>query len=208
MENKTLYDISPTISPKTAVFPGDTPFQQDYLLKIENGNNLDLSSIKTTVHIGAHTDAPRHYHAKGLSIDQRELQYYLGEAQVIEVNCKRGSRITPKHLTQDIKAKRILFKTNSYPDPEHWNDDFVALSAELIDFLAQKKVILVGIDTPSVDPANDEQLESHKCIYKNNMAILEGIVLNEVNEGLYNLICLPLKIKGADASPVRAILLA
>lgn len=207
LENKILYDISPTISPKTAVFPGDTPFQQDYLLKIENGNNLDLSSIKTTVHIGAHTDAPRHYHSEGVSIDQRELKYYLGEAQVIEVHCKPGCRITPEYLTQDIKASRVLFKTNSFPDPEHWNSDFVALSAELIDFLAQKKVVLVGIDTPSIDLASDEQLESHKCIYKNNMAILEGIVLNEVNEGLYNLICLPLKIAGADASPVRAILL-
>jgi len=207
LENKILIDISPTISPKTAVFPGDTPFSQDFLLKIEKGNNLDLSTIKTTVHIGAHTDAPSHYHAEGVSIDKRDLSYYIGGVQVVEVNCAAGARIKPEHLTQNISARRVLFKTNSFPDPNQWNDDFVALSVELIEFLAFKKVILVGIDTPSVDAANDNFLTSHKCIYKNNMAILEGIVLKDVEPGLYDLICLPLKIAGADASPVRAVLI-
>lgn len=207
LENKILFDISPTISSKTAVFPGDTPFQQDFLLKIAKGNNLDLSTIKTTVHIGAHTDAPCHYHAEGESIEKRNLKYYMGAAQVIEVHCPRGSRILPQHLTQNINASRILFKTNSFPDPDHWNNDFVALSAELVEFLARQKVVLVGIDTPSVDLAKDEFLESHKAIYKHNMAVLEGIVLKDVDSGLYDLICLPLKIAGADASPVRAVLL-
>ena len=207
LENKIVFDISPLISPQTAVFPGDTPFQQDFLLKIANGKNLDLSTIKTTVHIGAHTDAPSHYHADGVSIEKRELKYYLGPAQVIEVNKARGSRLYPDDLTQNIMAPRVLFKTNSFPDPNHWNNDFVSLSAELIEFLAAKNVILAGIDTPSVDPANDEGLESHKAIFRYDMAILEGIVLTSVPEGIYDLICLPLKIAGADASPVRAILL-
>lgn len=207
MENKIIIDISPTISPNTAVFPGDTPFQQNFLLKIEKGSNLDLSTIKTTVHIGAHTDAPSHYHAEGVTMEKRDLKYYIGPAQVIEVACPRGTRILPQHLTQNIMASRVLFKTNSFPDPNRWNDDFVSLSAELIEFLAAKKVVLVGIDTPSVDLAGDELLESHKCIYKHNMAILEGIVLKDVDSGIYDLICLPLKIAEADASPVRAILL-
>ena len=207
LENKILYDISPLISAKSAVFPGDTPFQQEFLLKISSGSHLDLSTIKTTVHIGAHTDAPNHYSATGESIEKRDLSFYLGPAQVIEVNCPRGSRILPQHLTQDIKATRILFKTGSFPDVNQWNNDFVALSQELIEFLAAQKVVLVGIDTPSVDLADDQLLESHKTIFRFNMAILEGIVLQEVESGLYDLICLPLKIEGADASPVRAILL-
>lgn len=207
LENKILIDISPVISSKTAVFPGDIPFQQEFHLKIERGHNLDLSSIKSTVHIGAHTDAPCHYDEKGLSIEKRDLRYYIGSAQVIEVACARGERIFPHHLTQDIKAKRVLFKTNSFPNPDQWNDDFVALSTELIEFLARNEVILVGLDTPSVDLAQDQSLESHKSIYKHDMAILEGIVLKDVDAGLYDLICLPLKIAGAEASPVRAILL-
>lgn len=207
LENKILFDISPLISAKTAVFPGDTPFQQDFLLKIKNSDNLDLSTIKTTVHIGAHTDAPSHYNADGESIETRSLKYYIGAAQVIEVNCQRGSRIRVQDLTQNIKAPRVLFKTGSFPDPELWNDDFVALSSELVEYLASQKVVLVGIDTPSIDPSNDVGLESHNAVYKNNMAILEGIVLTSVEAGLYDLICLPLKISGSDASPVRAVLL-
>lgn len=207
LENKILFDISPLISPETAVFPGDTPFQQEFLLKIEAGNNLDLSTIRTTVHIGAHTDAPSHYHASGDSIEKRELKYYLGAAQVIEVRCARGSRIRKKDLTQNINAPRVLFKTSSFPDSNRWNGDFVSLSAELVEYLASQKVILVGIDTPSIDPSVDEKLESHSAVFKHNMAVLEGIVLTAVEPGLYDLICLPLKISGSDASPVRAVLL-
>ena len=207
INERQIIDISPVISEKTAVFPGDTPFSHDFLMQINQGDNLDLSTIKTTVHIGAHTDAPSHYHEKGVSIAERDLSYYVGACQVIEVSLPRGERIRPRHLTQDIKAPRVLFKTKSFPNPNQWNSDFVALSAELIEFLAIKKVILVGIDTPSVDLAEDKLLESHKTIYKHNMAILEGIVLDHVASGDYDLICLPLKIAKADASPVRAVLL-
>lgn len=208
LEGRTIIDISPVISSKTAVFPGDTPFEQNFLLKIDSGHNIDLSTIKTTVHIGAHTDAPRHYHADGVSMAEQKLNYYIGSAQVIEVFVGKGQRITLKDLTHvDIKATRVLFKTSSFPNPNTWNDDFVSLSAELVNYLATKKVILVGIDTPSIDLANDQILESHTAVYKNNMAILEGIVLSEVSVGLYDLVCLPLKIADADASPVRAVLI-
>ena len=207
INERQIIDISPVISEKTAVFPGDTPFSHDFLMQINQGDNLDLSTIKTTVHIGAHTDAPSHYHEKGVSIAERDLSYYVGACQVIEVSLPPSDRIRPVHLTQDIKAPRVLFKTKSFPNPNQWNSDFVALSAELIEFLALKKVILVGIDTPSVDLAEDKLLESHKTIYKHNMAILEGIVLDHVASGDYDLICLPLKIAKADASPVRAVLL-
>lgn len=195
------------ISPRTAVFPGDTPFSQEFLLKTSKGANLDLSTIKCTVHIGAHTDAPSHYHSQGITMEKRDLKLYLGPAQVIEVQCAKGGRIRPADVKTEILAPRVLFKTQSFPNPEKWNGDFTALSAELIEWLALKKVRLVGIDTPSVDPAEDRLLESHTAIFKHDMAILEGIILNEVPAGLYDLISLPLKIEGSDASPVRAVLL-
>lgn len=208
LENKIVFDISPVISSRTAVFPGDTAFSQTQLLSFKNGQHLDLSSIQTTVHIGAHTDAPSHYHADGISIEKCDLKNYIGSAQVIRVECKPGARIGLADLKQKaISEERILFRTDSFPDPDKWNDDFVSLSAEVIDYLAAQKVKLVGIDTPSVDPAQDQNLESHKAIYKNKMSVLEGIVLSEIPEGLYELICLPLKIEGSDASPVRAVLL-
>jgi arylformamidase len=200
-------DISPLIHARTAVFPGDTAFSHTVNLSLKAGDNLDLSEIKTTVHIGAHADAPSHYHLKGETIDQRSLTPYMGSAQVIEVNISRGKRITQNDFNQKILAPRVLFKTNSFPNPDLWNGDFNSFSPELIHHLHKEGVELVGIDTPSVDPADDKELSSHQALYQTNMAVLEGIVLNNVSEGLYDLIALPLKILGADASPVRAILL-
>jgi arylformamidase len=135
------------------------------------------------------------------------LSAYLGNCQVIEVDIDRGSRIYPSDLMQKINAPRVLLKTNSFPDPNHWNSDFNACSAELIEHLHKNGVILVGIDTPSVDPSDDKALESHNKIYDSKMAILEGIVLTGVETGNYQLIALPLPIMEADASPVRAILI-
>jgi arylformamidase len=202
------YDISPEISSDTAVFPGDRAFSRKVSMDFGKGHNLVLSEIHSTVHIGAHVDAPIHYHSKGVAIHQRPLDYYLGSCQVISLKLSRGERIQPKHLKNvAVTARRVLFKTGSFPDPKSWNGDFNSLSPELVNYLAEKNVVLIGIDTPSIDPAEDKALESHQAIFKNDLAILEGIVLDEVPEGHYTLIALPLKLKDADASPVRAVLL-
>ena len=202
-----IFDISPLISAETAVFPGDQKFTRQVSFDFKNQDHLLLSSIQTTLHIGAHTDAPNHYAPNGESIAQRSLEYYLGPAQVISVNIPRGTRIKPDDLKQNkILAPRVLFKTNTFPSSNRWNEDFAALSLELVEFLSAQGVQLVGIDTPSVDLGDDKILQSHKMIYKKNMSILEGIVLSEVPDGLYTLISLPLKIAEADASPVRAVL--
>jgi arylformamidase len=105
-----------------------------------------------------------------------------------------------------IQAPRVLFKTGSFPDPEHFNTDFCSLSPELVDHLAQAGVVLVGLDTPSVDPVDSKALQAHNAIYRADMAILEGVVLDAIAPGVYTLIALPLKIEGGDASPVRAVL--
>lgn len=173
----------------------------------KQGDNIGLSSFTTTPHIGAHTDAPNHYHAAGVGMSQRSLEYYLGDCQVIAVNVPRGERVRLKDFaSKNILAPRVLFKTLSFPNPNQWNGDFNSLSGEVIDALAQKGVRLVGIDTPSIDPAEDKDLESHQRVHAHDMAILEGIVLEQVPEGLYQLIALPLKMKNLDASPVRAVL--
>lgn len=199
-------DISPLISSEIAVFPGDTPYENTYLFDFKAGANFSLSKINSTVHLGAHADAPFHYHPEGKTIDEVSLDYYLGSCQVVEVNLKKAKRIMPEDICNiEIQHKRILFKTNSF-NPFQWSSDFNALSCELISMLYEKGVILVGIDTPSIDLAEDKELACHHAIYNHRMAILEGLVLNDVKAGIYNLIALPLKLKGAEASPVRAIL--
>jgi arylformamidase len=109
-------------------------------------------------------------------------------------------------LSGPIQAPRLLLATGTFPDPEQFNQDFAALSPELIDFLHEHRVILVGIDTPSVDLFDSKDLPVHKAFLRYDMAILEGLALRDVPEGLYELIALPLKLVGFDASPVRAIL--
>ena len=128
MLSERIIDISPVISPRIAVWPGDVPFSQRYLCRIDEGANLDLSSITTTVHVGAHTDAPSHYAGGGAGIAERSLSMYLGPCQVIAVDVPRGERILPAHIGTDIVAPRVLLATGSFPDPDVFNADFNSLS--------------------------------------------------------------------------------
>ena len=132
-----IIDISPIISPSIAVFPGDKPFSSKEAHKFRKWRSFNALIYKSTVHLGAHTDAPCHYKG-GESIESAKLNNYIGTAQVIEVTIERGQRISVKDIgNQEILAPRILFKTNSFPDPNNWNNDFNALSPELVDFLRQ-----------------------------------------------------------------------
>lgn len=202
-----IHDITPLVSPRIAVWPGDVGFSREVACSIADGANIDLSAIRTTVHLGAHTDAPSHYVRDGVGIAQRPLELYVGPCQVISVSTARGSRIMPEDFTVAVSAPRVLFRTLSFPDPDTFNEDFCSLSPELIEELAEQGVRLVGIDTPSIDPFSSKDLPSHLAVARHDMGILEGVVLSSVADGLYTLVALPLKIEGADASPVRAVLL-
>lgn len=203
-----ILDVSPTLHPGVAVWPGDVAFSREIACTIAGGANLDLSAIRTTVHVGAHADAPSHYAAGAPAIDARPLELYLGPCQVIAVDVPRGTRIRPEHVHDAIVAPRVLFATGTFPDPDAWNDDFASLSPELVSWLHDRGVRLVGIDTPSIDPMASKALESHTAVAGRDMAVLEGLVLTGVPPGRYTLVALPLKLAGADASPVRAVLLA
>src|SRR5213595_1173878 len=124
-----LIDISPLIDSTIHVWPGDTPYVQTVNLDMEAGANLTLSDIRTTVHVGAHADAPSHYVADGADIAARALDFYIGRCAVVQVEVERGQRITPEHIAgKPIGAPRVLFRTGTFPDPRHWNDDFASLS--------------------------------------------------------------------------------
>jgi arylformamidase len=202
----TLHDITPLICPSLAVWPGDTPVSREVLLDMARGDNLTLSTLRATVHLGAHADAPSHYGADAPTIERRALDYYLGPCEVMRINVPRGVRITPAMLPGAARAARLLLATGTFPDPQRWNKDFAALAPELVDHLHSQGVRLVGIDTPSVDLFDSKDLPAHQRFLADDMAILEGLVLRDVPEGLYELIALPLKLAGFDASPVRAVL--
>jgi len=201
-----LYDISPPISPAIAVWPGDTPASREVLLDMKRGDNLTLSTLRATVHLGAHADAPSHYGRDAATIDQRPIERYLGPARVLRVRAERGRRIPPDALPARIECERLLLATGTFPDPTAFNRDFAALAPETIERLHAEGVVLVGIDTPSVDLFDSRELPTHQACLSCDMAILEGLVLDAVEDGIYELIALPLRLVGFDASPVRAAL--
>jgi arylformamidase len=201
-----LYDITPAVTAALAVWPGDTPPSREVLADLKRGDTITLSTLRATVHLGAHADAPSHYGRDADSIESRPLDLYLGPCRVVRIPTPRGHRVPPSAIPANVANERVLIATSSYPDPYAFNDDFAALDPATVDLLHARGVRLVGIDTPSVDPFSAKTLDAHARFLAHDMAILEGLVLAHVPEGLYELIALPLKLEGFDASPVRAVL--
>jgi arylformamidase len=205
--DRKLWDISPTIGPGFPVFPGDTPFAQRWTWVLNDSCPVNVSEIVMSPHTGSHTDAPLHYDATGAAIADLSLDTYLGPCRVVHA-IDAGALIEPGHFAGQLHATppRVLFRTCMASLLDRWNPDFTAIAPASIDLLHEHGVRLIGIDTPSLDPADSKSLPSHQRVRIHGMAILEGIVLDDVPAGDYELIALPLKIAGGDASPVRAVL--
>ncbi|MCP4592456.1 MAG: kynurenine formamidase [bacterium] len=201
-----LYDISPPIDAALQVWPGDVPPTREVLADMAAGDAVTSSALRATAHLGAHADAPSHVGRDAPTIDQQSLELYLGPCQVIRVKVGHGSCITPELVPTPIDASRVLFATGTYPDPTRFNEDFAGLAPETVDWLHERGVRLIGIDTPSIDVYTATELPAHHRLLHNSMASLEGLQLDEVPEGRYELIALPLRLVGFDASPVRAVL--
>lgn len=201
-----IIDISPLVSPRIHVWPGDVPYKSEKSMRLRDGAGIDLGSLHSTYHVGAHTDSPQHYHPEGVDAASLPLDAYTGPCQVIEVDAVRGERFGWDQLRERPSSPRILFKTGTFPNPEDWNEDFAAPEPELIDRLGAMKTRLVGFDTPSTDLFHSTGLEAHQILFKHGMMNLEGLVLHHVEPGHYTLIALPLRLEDADASPVRAVL--
>lgn len=201
-----IHDITPPVTPNLRVWPGDTPPSREVLLDMQTGDNITLSTLHSTVHAGAHADGPNHYGKDAPAIHERDLNYYIGPCQVVRADVPRGARVGKEHLMDVITEERVLIATGTYPDPTHFNEDFAGLQPDLVAWLNQRGVRTIGVDTPSVDLFTSKDLPAHQMFLQCDMAILEGLVLKDVEPGRYELIALPLKLVGFDASPVRAVL--
>ncbi len=199
-----IIDISPPLTPESALFPGEAKLRREIQCSLEKGDVITLSSLHSSVHVGAHADAPSHTVKGTATIDQVDLNTYLGECFVL--NCEKASLITEKVAEKAIgKSKRILFRTLTHK-PNEFEKHFCTFDPSAIELLGKNGVILVGIDTPSLDIPSSKDLPAHKKLVSCGMRNLENLVLDHVAEGIYELIALPLKLVGFDASPVRAIL--
>lgn len=158
-----------------------------------------------STHSGTHADAPLHYAENGLDAAGMTLDPYIGECLVIDARAVTGA-IGVGDLPHIDSVDRVLFRTwDSFPH-DAWRSDWKPIAAETIEWLALQGVKLVGTDAPSVDPQDSKTMEAHKAVLKRDMRILEGLVLDDVPPGRYELIALPLKIGGGDAGLCRAVL--
>ncbi len=203
-----LYDISRTVSPQIAVWPGDTPFSYDVVMSKDSGASVNLTTLHLSAHTGTHADAYWHYDSNGLHPAEMPLKKYMGTAQVISLLRAEGG-ITPAELAGiDLDgAERVLFHTPASDLADHeWSNTFAYLTVELIDYLADRGVVLIGLDSPSVDHVDSKALPCHHQLLTRGMVNLESLQLTGVPDGRYELVALPLRLSAVCGSPVRAVL--
>ncbi len=204
-----LWDISPPVHAGAPVFPGDTAYRQEWVARIAPGCPVNLSTLTLSPHTGAHADAPLHYDGAGAAIGEVGLAPYLGPCRVIHaIGC--GPLVHWAQLEHALQGlpPRVLVRTYAKAPLERFDDRLTAYAAETVERLADLGVTLIGIDTASIDPADSKTLDSHQAVRRRGLRVLENLVLDEVPEGDYELIALPLKLTTACASPVRAVLRA
>jgi len=204
---KTLWDISPPVNPRSPVFPGDTAYAQQWVASIGPGCPVNVSAITLSPHVGAHADAPLHYDPTGLPIGEVPLDTFIGSCRVIHA-IGVGALVHPHHIAHAMAdlPPRVLVRTYAHMPQTTFDDKLPAFAPETVEWLADRGVVLIGIDSASIDPASSKTLDSHQAIRRRGLRVLENLLLDDVPEGDYELIALPLKLTTADASPVRAVL--
>ena len=202
-----LWDISPPVHAGSPVFPGDASYGQVWAARIGPGCPVNVSTLTISPHTGAHADAPLHYDDDGASAGALDLAPYLGPCRVIHA-IGAAPLVRWEHLAHAVDGlpPRVLVRTCARAAVDHWDPALSAYAPETVERLADLGVRLIGIDTASIDPADSKTLDSHQVIRRRNLRVLENLVLDDVPEGDYELIALPLKLMTADASPVRAVL--
>ena len=202
---RKLWDISQPLRPDLPVWPGDTEFAFERTWRMEDGLPVNVGRMTMSTHSGTHADAPLHYAADGADAATMELDPYIGECLVVDA---RGvsNAIDVADLPHLGSADRVLFRTWGAFPHDAWRSDWLPVAPETIEWLALQGVKLIGTDAPSLDPQESKTMDAHKAVLEHDMRILEGLVLDDVPEGRYELVALPLKVGGGDAGLCRAIL--
>jgi len=190
-------------------WPGDLPFERTEALQLANGDECNLSEIRGSAHSGTHMDAPKHYLARAAGIDEMPLEAGIGPARVIAIqdpDLIRVQEIAGHGLKQ---GDRVLFKTRNSTrcwKTSEFQELFVHLATEAANYLAQCRVLTVGVDYLSVGGAGTDGAEIHRILLGAGIWIIEGLNLEHVDPADYEMVCLPLKIVGSDGAPARAAL--
>jgi len=199
-----LIDISPEVTPELPGWPGDTRYGVERRWSMDAGDACTVSKVSMSPHLGAHVDAPLHFHRGGADAAALPLEPFIGPARVVQ--CGGIAAIGPDEALWAAGAERVLYRVLPEGAGEGFTDAFAPVTVEGARTLARLGVRLYGTDAPSVDPADSKGLEVHHVLREAGIQILEGLRLASVDAGEYELVALPLRWRGADASPVRAIL--
>lgn len=208
----TIYDISLSISPNLPTWPGDPGLQLEQYESMDKGALYNATKMSSSVHIGTHVDAPRHFLGDGSTVEHLPLEILTGSCYVAQlpdgVDAITSDVLGRTEITSEMK--RVLFGTSN---SHYWargetkfQTDFVAITEDGAEWLVQHGVQLVGVDYLSVAPY-EESIPTHKVLLQAGVVIVEGLNLSNVMRGFYDLYCLPLKIAGSDGAPARAILI-
>ncbi len=201
-----IFDISPVLHPGVATWPGDVVFLRSSTLRIADGASVNLSSLRMSLHTGAHADAPSHFLEGAPTIDQVGLRAYWGPARVATLNGAGPIAAEELQPLLALQPERLLLRCHPDFDPDQFPSRIRFFDPAAAGAIAAAGVLLVGVDSPSVDPLDSKDLPAHHVFGRGGVAILENLLLHEVPDGEYELSALPLKIAGGDASPVRAVL--
>lgn len=197
-------DVSRPLVAGIPVWPGDRPFH----IEQRRSNGMVLTAFSTTCHVGTHIDAELHMEGKGAAVETIPLEKLVGPAEVVRAT-GRPPRVGIEHLPSGWtpQARRVLLRTDSHPaDARAVGSGLSGLAVALVHELADRGVMLVGVDSPSVDPFDSVDYAAHHALAERGMAWIEGLLLEAIEPGLYDLVALPMPLVGAEAAPVRAIL--
>ncbi len=202
-----IYDITRTLTDRLAVWPEDRPYAPHWSARIAEGSSVNIGAFEMSTHAGTHVDAPLHYKVDGAPVDDLPLDAFIGPAFVVEIHDADAIGVHHIESLDFTDVPRVLFKTRSSAVPDNtFDQNFVSIEPTTIRFLAERRVVLIGTDAPSVDPFDSSDLPAHHELARSGIVNLENLSLSGVHSGLFHLTALPLKLSGLDASPVRAIL--
>lgn len=200
-------DISLPLIAQLAVWPGDTPFHFSLSSKIDGENIANVGMLTMSTHTGTHIDAPFHVDNKGKQVHELDLDLYIGTAQIIDAS--QLTSIGAKELAEYNleQTQRLLIRTNKLDrDLYQFPAQITHLRPDAAPYLAEKGIRLIGVDTPSVDSLDSEDLKTHHALFHHGIHILENIRLDHVHMGICELSAVPLALQNGDGSPVRAVI--
>ncbi len=201
-----IYDVSVPIDAALPVFPGDPVFRSQAVRSLDE-KGYELHEITMGNHTGTHVDAPAHFVRNGTTVDEIPLEVLNGRARVVEIHDPGKVDVPELERLLLMDDFRILFKTkNSHLWDGPFTDDYIFLTKEGAEYLVENGIKLVGFDYLSIDRYGDESFPAHHVLLKNDVVLVEGLNLVEIETGDYEMSCLPLRLKGLDASPARVIL--